>query len=265
VPVTAPLIALAIIAAVVGAVALGVRALMRAADASRAREFAGPAAALGLTPVDALPADLPPFELLNTGKSRQASNVLRGSVGGVDIVLFDYTFIEKGAKRFRNLHTDNDVEVVTVACARGSWLKTPAFVLEPSMAAALKTAEQQVTQQLGDGRMADAALKLMSLAEGMAAAQPGLDFPGRTDVHYRVRGLDAATVPSVFTPAVLDFFARRPDLIVEGRGEWLLVTTTRPSVSVSRTRHTDRLPADQIERLVRTATDALELFRGAAR
>jgi hypothetical protein len=272
-----PLVALGIIALVVAIVVVLVKSLMgvaaRRSAARRAAVLAGPAAMLGLMPVDALPADLPPFELLNTGTSRRATQVHRGVVGGVDVVLFDYAYFDRRGTTFRTLHYYQDLAGTTIACARASWLNLPAFVMEPSMLAFVKEAEHEVSEQLGEGRMASMALKLMSIAEGMAAAQGGQDFPGRADVRYRVRGLDASAIASLFTPPLLDYFRDHAGWIVEGRGDWLLVTfpwKLRQPVQYTR-RSTGqpadegRLAADQLDALVRAATDTLERFRGAAR
>src|SRR4051812_15951622 len=254
----APLIALAVIGAVVGLAVLGVRALLRVAAASRGKALAGPAAALGLTPVDALAADLPPFELLNTGTSRDASTILRGSVHGVDVVVFDYMFYDRGMQRFSGLHHHNDVVTTTIACARSAWLALPAFAIEPDMRAAVTAAEAKIAQQVGDGAMGKVAHALMSLAEGMAGAQSGWRFPDRPDVHYVVRSGDETAVRAAFTPAVLDFFHAHPGWLVEGQGDWVLVTfSTRirmPSPDMQQQRmDTGRLAPEQLRALVDAA------------
>jgi len=184
--VTAPLVALGIIGVVVAVVVLAVRALtgamQRRTETQRANALGAPAAQLGLLAIGDLPPDLPPFELLNTGKDRRAANILGGSAQGHSIVVFDYTFFDTQNKVFGGVHYFKDLAGSTVACVKGSWLNLPAFVMEPSLVAAFHQAEAQVGQQLGTGRMATAAKALMSLAEGIAGTQPGWDFPDLPDV-----------------------------------------------------------------------------------
>ena len=189
-----PLVALVVIAAVVGLVVVGIRALLRAANARRARQLAEPAATLGLMPADALPADLPPFELLNTGKSRDAAPILRGIVGGLDVVVFDYMFNDSQLVRFSGLHSHNQIVTATIACAKRSGLDLPPFAIEPDMSAAVKEAEAAVAQQIGDGAMGTIAHAVMSLAEGMAGSQAGWRFTDRPDLRYVVRSGDQAAV-----------------------------------------------------------------------
>jgi hypothetical protein len=220
-------------------------------------------------PLPALPDDLPPFELLNTGKDRRASNVLRGSVGGADVVVFDYHYFDAQRTVFLGLHYYRDLAGATVACVRESRLTLPAFTMEPSFGEAMRQAEAQVEQQLGSGRMATTARTLISFAEGIADTQPGWGFGDRTDVPYRLRGDDAA-VRAVFRPVVLEYFREHPHWIVEGRGSWLLVTfplkTRDYGFTSQKTAGNDgTLSADQLTSLVRAATDTLEVFRSEAR
>src|SRR5262245_49330090 len=117
----APLIAIGTIAGVVFVVYFGVKLLVRLVqtrmDSARAQALAEPAARLGLVAVaaDQL-TDLPPFELLNIGSDRRASNVLRGSVSGRSVVVFDYSFFDatKTSQRFRRLHYSKDLAGATV-------------------------------------------------------------------------------------------------------------------------------------------------------
>jgi hypothetical protein len=262
---TAPLVALGIIALVVGLAVVGIRALMRAANAYRARQLAGPAAMLGLMPADALPADLPPFELLNTGTSRDASPILRGIVGGVDVVVFDYMFNDPRTVGFTGLHHHNNIVTATIACAKGSWLNLPAFAIEPDMSAAVKEVEATVAQQVGDGAMGRVAHALMSLAEGIAGIQAGWRFTDRPDVRYVVRTGDETAVRAVFTTSVLDFFRGHQGWIVEGNGNWVLVTFSSqlrlPGFDRrQQTLDTGQLAPDQLGALVRAATDTVHTF-----
>lgn len=267
---SAPLVALAIVAAVVGLVVVGIRALLRVAAASRARDLAGPAATLGLMPVDSLPADLPPFQLLNTGTSREASSILRGSHHGCDVVAFDYMFIERASRRYLGLHRHNDVVTATIACAKGSWLNLPAFAIEPDASAAFKSAEAKLSEQIGDGAMGKFAHALMAVAEGVAGSQAGWRFAERPDVSYVVSSGDEAAVRSAFAPPVLDFFRAHPGWIVEGQGDWVMVTFSSqvrvPSMDMQQKRmDTGRLTPERLGELVNAAADTVDAFRGAAR
>src|SRR4051812_2900957 len=271
----APAIALGVMLAVAAIVAVLVRTMTstirRRAEARRAEELSAPAARLGLTPAAALPGDLPPFELLNTGKDRRAANILSGRVNGADLVVFDYTFFDLRPTVFLGLHYFKDLAGSTITCVKGSWLSLPPFVMEPHLGGAVRQAEQQVTAQLGDGGMAGAAKVLLSLAEGMADAQPGWRFPTRTDVAYRVRGEQNAVAP-IFTAPVLDYFRDHEGMVVEGRGDWLLVTFPWKSGQpmqwrgkVATDANDGRLPAERLESLVTAAGGALDAFRGARR
>jgi hypothetical protein len=261
----APVVALGVIAAVVGLVVIGIRALLRAANARRARQLAEPAATLGLMPADALPADLPPFELLNSGKSRDAAPILRGIVGGLDVVVFDYMFNDSQMVRFTGLHSHNQIVTATIACAKGSRLNLPAFAIEPDMSAAVKEAEAAVAQQIGDGAMGRIAQAMMSLAEGMAGNQAGWRFTDRPDVRYVVRHGDQTAVRGAFTTSVLDFFRAHTGCIVEGQGDWVLVTFSSqlrmPGLDRrQQTLDTGQLAPDQLPALVRAATDTVHAF-----
>lgn len=272
-----PVIAVAIVAAVVVLVVAGIKLLLRTArtrtESARAQALAEPAARLGLMAVPGDPlSDLPPFEILNTGSDRRASNVLRGSVSGRSVVVFDYAFFDatKHAKRFRGLHYSQDLAGATMCCVKGSWLTLPEFVMEPQLRPILKQAEAMVDQQLGDGKMASTVHALMAAAERMIEEAPGFEFTERPDVTYRVRGKDEHAIRTLFTSGVLDYFRDHPGLIVEGRGDWLLVTIARnlqqPVVATMGTRAAVRasdgkLPADQLGDLVKAATETIAIFQ----
>jgi len=296
--VSGPFYSVAIAAAVIfvtAAVGIGLvglakfllKAVQGRSEASRRRALAEPAARLGLMPLPPdtpLPDDLPPFELLNTGTARRASNVLRGSSGGNSVVVFDYTFYDAQTRhqRFPSLHYSNDLAGATVACVKASWLTLPEFVMEPSVGAMLKEAEEQVAKQLGDGMLATGVKRLIEAAEGALAAAPGWEYQERPDVAYRVRGPDEHAVRAVFTPQVLDYFRDHPGWIVEGRGEWLLLTfpSRMPQVagspsalgpvtvtvrSTSSVTDQGKLPADKLDTLVHAATATMDVFRTAVR
>jgi hypothetical protein len=258
-----------VLAGVVILIVVGARWAVAAVQRRRDRLVAEPAAQLGLAPVPALPDDLPPFELLNTGSNRGATAIVRGTVRGTDVVMFDYCFHDSRPTGYTGLRYRKHFANMTIACARGSWLNLPAFSMEPHLGAILKDAEAQVTQQLGDGAMAGVAKRLMSIAEGIVGAQSGMPFTDRPDVKYIVRQGDEAAVRAIFTPPILDFFRDHPGWIVEGRGDWILVTFTwqfRQHLDLQQQR-TDAgwLAPEQLGALVRAATDTVDAFRAAAR
>ena len=275
--VQAPAIALAMIAGVVVLVVVGLRLLLRTArtlgESARANALAEPAGRLGLVtvPGDQL-TDLPPFELLNTGSDRHPSNVLRGSVSGRSVVVFDYAFFDatKTTPRFRRLHYSQDLAGATVCCVKGSWLSLPEFAMEPLLKPILKQAEALVDQKLGDGKMAAFVHGVMQAAEGMIQEAPGSEFADRPDVPYRVRGTDEAAIRARFTSPVLDYFRDHPGWIVEGRGDWLLLTmaleTKGPVVTIQtgeNVRQHGQLPVDQLAALVSAATQTVDVFQAA--
>jgi hypothetical protein len=274
------LIAVAVIAGIVALIVLGGRRLLTAArsvgESARAKVLAAPAARLGLTAVaDDQLTDLPPFELLNIGTDRHASNILRGSVAGRSVVVFDYAFIDrtKTAERFRGLHYREGLAGATVCCVKGSWLSLPGFTMEPLLKPMMKQAEALIDQQLGTGRMASAVQTMMHAAEGMIQEAPGFEFTDRPDVAYRVRGADETAIRARFTARVLDYFRDHPGWIVEGRGDWLLLTiatdvkgpvvTIQTGAGASATR-IRQLPPDRLDTLVKAATDTIDVFASAA-
>ena len=249
----------------------GMRALQRRGEMRRAEALMGPAARLGFAPVQdpsSVPADVPAFELLNTGRDRRASNVMRGTVNGLDSVLFDYKYFDVASDRFRGLGYGRDLFGCTIVCLRESWLSLPVFVMEPCLG---ELFEEQV--KAGLEKQGQTALQwrlgkvLVNVAIHLVGDPPGWSFPERPDFHYRVRGDDERAVRGVFTPAVFDHFRNRPGYVVEGRAGWLLVT--RPSHVLQQPASTNsdegRLPAAQVESLVAEAIAALNVFRGAAR
>lgn len=273
-----PAIGIVGVAGVIALVVFGLRWLVRTAgtlgESTRAKALAGPAARLGLLAVPDDPlSDLPPFELLNTGTNRHASNVLRGSVSGRPVVVFDYSFLD-GAKtdqRFRRLHYSQDLAGTTVCCVKGSWLSLPEFAMEPLLKPIMKQAEALVDQKLGDGTVASFVHGIMQAAEGMLQEAPGFEFSDPPDVPYRVRGKDEAAIRAAFTRPVLDYFREHPGWIVEGRGDWLLLAIALdikgPVVRIqtgANVRQNGQLPADQLDALVRAATETSALFSSAA-
>jgi hypothetical protein len=156
----------------------------------------------------------------------------------------------------------------TVCCVKGSWLSLPAFVVEPSMKPLLQQAEAQVDQQLGGGKMSSAVHAMMQAAEQMVQESPGFAFTERPDVMYRIRGADEAAIRAAFTPPVLDYFRDHPGRIVEGQGDWLLLTLawemTGPGVTIRtgpQVKRDGQLPADQLETLVNAAREMVALFQ----
>ncbi len=254
--------------AVIVLIVVGARWANGAIERRRARFIAGPVAGIGLLPAPALPEDLPPFELLTTGKNRSPTNINRGLVRGSDVVLFDYWFRDTRMTEFNGLHYRDHCARTTIACARGAGLDLPPFAIEPDLSRVFKDVEATIVPQVGDGAIGKIANALMTLAEGMATAQEGWRFSDRPDVRYVVRSGDQAAVRAAFTPAVLDFFRDHHGWIVEGRGSWVMVTFSwqfrAPALDMrQQNADTGRLPPEQIGALVKAAADTIEVFRGS--
>jgi len=99
---------------------------------------------------------------------------------------------------------------------------------------------------------------------------PGFEFSDRPDVTYRIRGTDEQAIRATFSPRVLDYFRDHPGWIVEGQGDWLLMTVVvdmKTPVVVARTganvKQQGQLPADQLEMLVRATIDTSDMFQSA--
>ena len=233
----------------------------------RAQALAGPAAEFGLLPVTELPAELPPFPLLNTGTNRRASMIMRGVARGVDLVVCDYTFYESPGFSYHALRYREDFMTATIACPKVTGQKLPPFTLEPDLAAAAKEAEAAVAERVGDGMVGSVAKAVMTVATGIAGLQSGWRFPDRPDVKYVVRGDETVTRP-IFTPRLLDFLRDHPDWVVEGQGEWLLVTLSWQVRKATLTQNqweneSGALRPEQFGMLIRTALEMAEAFRRA--
>jgi hypothetical protein len=110
----------------------------------------------------------------------------------------------------------------------------------------------------------------MQAAESMLVEAPGFEFTDRPDVTYRIRGTDEQAIRATFSSRVLDYFRDHPGWIVEGQGDWLLMTLVvdmKAPVVVVRTganvKQQGQLPADQLETLVRAAIDTTDMFQSA--
>ena len=83
-----------------------------------------------------------------------------------------------------------------------------------------------------------------------------------------MRSGDQAAVRAAFTPPVLDFFRTHGGWLVEGQGDWVLVTFPSqlrlPGFNPSQERlDTGQLVPDQLDTLVHAATDTIAAFQAS--
>jgi hypothetical protein len=135
------------------------------------------------------------FHLFNAGRGRKSGNVMRGSSGGIDVVLFDYKFVT-GSGKSQSTHQQ------TVAGFRLEGTTLPGFEL----------------------RHEHIFYKIAALF-----GYQDIDFPEHPEFsrRYLLRGSDEAAVRALFSPALIEFFQQLANenrwWVVEGTGERLLV------------------------------------------
>ena len=128
------------------------------------------------------------------GDSRTARNVLRGSAGpndGISLTIGDYHYREGSSM------TGRRARIQTVLRLSADALALPSFHLRP------KT-------------------RLSALG---GRDEGGIDFPDHPEFsqHYFLESEPAGAVCALFGPEVLDFFAARPGLSIEGDGKRLIL------------------------------------------
>lgn len=209
-----------------------------------------------------LSTELPPFELLNRGRSRKIANVMRGEKSGSQVVLFDYSFYESPPRAFLVLKHHRGVCEVSVACLKTPSLSLPDFVLEPS---SHRFVEQQLQAARTDpsGEPGLMGRGLMSLASHLGTDPSGWSFP---DLPYGVRGTDEQAVRRLFSGPLFDHFRAHQGWIVEGSGPWLLFA--RPALFLDNESLDDvglnLLRPQALERFLSEATTARDVFRRSA-
>ncbi len=138
---------------------------------------------------------VPAIELFNTGRTREARNVMRGSSGGNEITLFDYKYVTGSGK-------NQSVHQQTVAAFRLPGAGLPVFQLRH------------------EGLFA----KLAS-----ALGYQDIDFPDHPEFsrRYLLRGKDESAIRTAFSPALIDFFEQLAPgekwWTVEGAGDVLVI------------------------------------------
>ncbi len=143
--------------------------------------------------------------LLSLGRSPSASNLLSGSIGDVDVLLFDYVYTT-GSGKNSSRHRQ------TVAAYRVPGAVLPAFELRP----------ESVFHKIG------AALGFRDI-----------DLPGYPEFSKRVllRGEDEASVAGLFDDETTALVMGLQGVSIEGSGEWVMVYRAS-----RRTRPDDLLP-----------------------
>lgn len=185
------------------ALVVGLRILRR--ERERTEELSRAAAGLGYTfaakpEACPVPVRLP---LLNCGRDRQATNVLRGPAGkGGSELVFDWNFVSGWGKHRRTYRQ-------TVMAFPEPAARLPVFALRPEVFLLDK-----INELLGD---------------------KDIDFSGSPDFSraYHLNAADEAAGRALFTDAVLAHLAARPGWTVETGDGWFLVSqfNHRPAVS----------------------------------
>ncbi len=143
----------------------------------------------------ALPADeMKRFQLFTAGHGQRTRHVMRGSSGGMEIVVFDYRYVTGSGK---NSSSHNQ----TVAAFHLAGAAFPNFTLGP------ETFVHRIAEHFG-------------FQDFDFEAHP--EFSRR----YVLRGTDEKAVRQLFGPALVDFFEAQGGEArwsVEGSGDWLLI------------------------------------------
>lgn len=129
--------------------------------------------------------------LLSLGRSPTASNLLAGSIGDVEVLLFDYTYTT-GSGKNSSRHRQ------TVAAFRVPGALLPAFELRP----------ESVFHKIG-----------------AALGFKDIDLPAFPEFSKRVllRGEDEQSIAALFDHETTSLVMGLPGGSVEGQGEWVLV------------------------------------------
>lgn len=163
------------------------------AEKNRRKEMSAVAGQLGLTFTEQGSPNIPNldrFALFNQGREWRSCNIMRGTVEGVRVTVFDYRFTTGGIKSQTTCHQ-------TVCAISDENLDLPRFELKP----------EGFSHKLED-----------------LFGYQDIDFPGNTEFseYYVLRGLDEGALRTVFTSDVLSFFETCPGLNVEGGGDTII-------------------------------------------
>ncbi len=141
------------------------------------------------------PDEMQRFHLFTAGHGQRVRNVLRGTSGGTDTLVFDYRYVTGGGKN-QSTHEQ------TVAAFHLAGAALPQFTLGP------ETFVHRIAEHFG---------------------YQDFDFPDHPEFsrRYVLRGADEAAVRKLFGPGLIDFFetltGEKRWWSVEGNGDWLLV------------------------------------------
>lgn len=134
------------------------------------------------------------IHLFTQGRSQEARNVLTGSAGGFEAMVFDFKYVTGHGRNQRE-------NVQTVAAFRCSGARLPDFQLGP----------ESIFHKIG-----------------ARFGYQDIDFdssPGFSQ-RFLLRGADEAAIRSFFAPAILGFFETLPEhrkWHVEGADDWLAI------------------------------------------
>ncbi len=149
---------------------------------------------------------LPEMHLFAKGNGNAGyRNVLKGSAAGFEALIFDY-WHEEGSGKYRHEVTQ------TVAAFRLPGANMPDFQVSP------RTVFQKLRAAFG-------------------GEEVRFDSHPEFGAHYVVRGADAISAASMFTPGVRSFLsARKSPFHVEGYYDWIVVYLPGNTVSPARLR-----------------------------
>jgi len=156
------------------------------------------------------------FQLFKQGRSRSVCNHMRGELGGRQVEAFDYRYV-LGTGRARRTKKQ------TVVMVRGQDLGLPSLQLCP----------ESIVHKLGS-----------------LFGYQDIDFPHHPEFsrRYLLRGPDEAAIRRCFSPALVDYFERRPGVNVEANSAALLCYSDNRRIDVAAVR-TELLETLQLARL----------------
>jgi len=184
-----PVVVVGIVAAVIGLVAAGSFAAVRA-EKRRVEEVRTVAGAMGFTfqelaPADALISSLGSLPLFDRGHSRRSLYALDGEIAGTPVVLMDYRYVT-GSGKNHQIHT----QTVAVFTRLGRGL--PELELCP----------EHILHRIGQ-----------------VFGYQDIDFDTNEEFsrQYLLRGPDESAIRAAFGPEVLAFLAGQPGWSVQAR------------------------------------------------
>lgn len=139
------------------------------------------------------------FAICTIGHSRKIWNLLLGTSGDADVILFDYQFVMGSGK-------NQSYSTQTVLWLRSPELHLPRFLLKPE--------------------------QFMDVVHGWVGGKD-FDFPSHPEFSRRflLVGDDEATVRAAFTEPVLQFFEQMSGAWIEGNSDTLLFCRRRHRVA----------------------------------